>query len=384
MGPERTGVPGTPAHPSRTARIVGRRYLLHGPGFTYCITTVVLILGAINGQNNLLFAIFGLAAGGLIISGILSGANLMGVRVERLPAREGAVGSSAGLRYRVHNANRWVPAISLLVEEIDLQRRSAGRLASARGFAASVRARESVIVEAAPACLARGPVRLARFRVTSTFPFGLTRKSVELDDPQELLVLPRVATVLGEPLRVSRGERWAASVARASRDGDEFHSLREYASGDAVRSVAWRASARVEPLLVRVDATRRAGRVLIAFDASDDRASQERMISAAAGLCLYAHRTGRDFAVAGPGSGLLVSFGAGPSHVRAALRALAAWQPDTSTAVAPFLRQRDALRVRIVEGPRALSAGAGGMVVGADDPATFRHESSDVSAGGAS
>ena len=375
-------MPGTPAHPSRTARIVGRRYLLHGPGFTYCITTVVLILGAINGQNNLLFAIFGLAAGGLIISGILSGANLMGIRVERLEPREGAVGESAGLRYRVHNANRWVPAISLLVEEIDLPRRSAGRLAAARGFAPSIRAREAVTVEAAPACLSRGPVRLARFRVTSTFPFGLTRKSVELDDPQELLVLPRVATVLGEPLRVTRGDRWAASVAKASRDGDEFHALREYAPGDAVRSVAWRASARVEPLLVRVDAARRAGRVLIAFDASDDRPSQERIISAAAGMCLHAQRTGREFAVAGPGSDLMVGFGSGPSHVRAALRALAAWRPDASSTVAPVWRDRDASRVRIVEGAGNLSAGVDGMLVGADDPATFRHETTVATAGG--
>jgi uncharacterized protein (DUF58 family) len=375
-------VPGTPAHPSRAARIVGRRYLLHGPGFTYCITTVVLILGAINGQNNLLFAIFGLAAGGLVISGILSGANLMGIRVERLPPREGVVGSSAGLRYRVRNVNRWVPAISLLVEEIDLPRRSAGRLAAARGFVASVRARESVTVEASPACLSRGSIRLARFRVTSTFPFGLTRKSVELDDPQELLVLPRAAIVLGEPLRVTRGDRWAASVARASRDGDEFHALREYAPGDAVRSVAWRASARVDPLLVRVDATRRAGRVLIAFEAARDQASMERMISAAAGMCLHAQRTGRDFALAGPDSSLLVGFGSGPSHVRAALRALATWEADASPGVAPVSRERDAMRVRIVEGSRPLSGGAGSVLVGADDPATFRHESADASTGG--
>ena len=373
---------GTPAHPSRDARIVGRRYLLHGPGFTYCITTVVLILGAINGQNNLLFAIFGLAAGGLIISGILSGANLMGIRVERLPPRESAVDDAAGIRYRVRNVNRWVPAISLLVEEIDLPRRSAGRLAAARGFVASVRARESVTVEASPACVSRGRVRLARFRVTSTFPFGLTRKSVELDDPQELLVLPRAATVLGEPLRVTRGDRWAASVARASREGDEFHALREYSPGDAVRSVAWRASARVEPLLVRVAATRRAGRVLIAFDAPSDPESMERVISAAAGMCLHAQRTGREFALADPDSAVLVGFGSGPSHVRAALRVLATWEAAAQPGVAPAPREREAMRVRIVEGARPLSGDVSGVVVGADDPATFRHGAIEESAGG--
>ncbi len=370
-------MPGSSVHPGRTARIVGRRYLLHGPGFTYCITTVVLILGAINGQNNLLFAIFGLAAGGLIISGILSGANLMGVRVERLPPRDGAVGGTAGLRYRVHNANRWMPALSLLVEEPDLPRRSGQRLAAACGFVAVVRAGGSCIVEARHACLARGPVRLGRFRVTSTFPFGVTRKSVELDDAQELLVLPRAAVVVGDPLQVSRGERWAPSVAKVSREGDEFHALREYATGDPLRSVAWRASARAEPLLVRVDATRRAGRVLIAFDASDDRATQERIISAAAGLCLHAQRTGRDFALAGPGSAVLVGFGSGPSHVRASLRALATWTQGTPSSSGAAARDRHALRISIVEGDRPLGGGEGGIVVGVDAAATFSHEAPD-------
>lgn len=368
-------MPAPPAHHDSAARIVGRRYLLHGPGFTYCITTVVLILGAINGQNNLLFAIFGLAAGGLIISGILSGANLMGVRVERLPPRDGAVGSSACLRYRVHNANRWVPAISLLVEELDLPRRSGQRLANARGFVAAVRARESTTVEVQPPCLARGPVRLGRFRVTSTFPFGVTRKSVEFDDAQELLVLPRAAAVVGDPLRVSRGDRWAPSAAKASREGDEFHALREYVTGDAVRSVAWRASARVEPLLVRVEATRRAGRVLISFDASGDPATQERIISAAAGMCLHAQRTGREFALTGPGSAMLVSFGSGPSHVRAAMRALAAWTSDSPSAPGDSSHASDAVRFAIVEGSRPQGAVAGTMVVGVDDAATFSHAS---------
>ena len=56
----------------REAKIVGRRYLFHAPGITYAVTTIVLILGAINGQNNFLFALFGLATGGLVISGFFS------------------------------------------------------------------------------------------------------------------------------------------------------------------------------------------------------------------------------------------------------------------------------------------------------------------------
>ena len=228
---------------ARVAKITGRRYLFHAPGITYAVTSMVLILGAINGQNNLLFAIFGLAVGGLIISGLISGANLMGVRVSRLTSLEGRCGETATIRYAVRNANRFIPAFGLLVEELPSPDAGHGRLSRIAALALHVPAGRSVIVEASPTCLARGPVRLRRFRVTSTFPFGLTRKSVELECDEEVLVLPAIAQPVGDPVRRAAGDRFSRADRSASRQGDEFHSLREYAEGDPMRSVAWRASA---------------------------------------------------------------------------------------------------------------------------------------------
>src|ERR1041385_4840021 len=57
-----------------------RRYHFHGPGLVYILVTLFIAMGAINSQNNLLFAALGLAIGGLLISGIISGGALLGVR----------------------------------------------------------------------------------------------------------------------------------------------------------------------------------------------------------------------------------------------------------------------------------------------------------------
>ena len=50
-----------------------RRYELHSPGILYLTITVFLAIGSINSQNNLLFIVFGLLAGGVVASGVLSG-----------------------------------------------------------------------------------------------------------------------------------------------------------------------------------------------------------------------------------------------------------------------------------------------------------------------
>jgi len=74
----------------RWARVLGRNYHFHSPGLVYAVTTMVLVMGAINGQNNLLFWLFGLGVAGLLISGILSGGSLMRLDIEREAYPQGA------------------------------------------------------------------------------------------------------------------------------------------------------------------------------------------------------------------------------------------------------------------------------------------------------
>jgi uncharacterized protein (DUF58 family) len=356
----------------REARIIGRRYLFHAPGITYAVTTIVLILGAINGQNNFLFALFGLATGGLVISGFLSGANLMGIRVSRLQSLEARVGEQATLRYRISNVNRFLPACAILLEELPPKRGILSKLGSIVGFAAYIPAGESLVVEASALCRERGLASLSRCRVTSTFPFGLTRKSVVFDAADQVIVYPMQAPLRTDPIHAVAGERLSQSRATPSRHGDEFHSLREYVDGDPLRSVAWRASARGDTLLVRENTRRSSGRVILEFDSVTGGPALERVISCVAAMAQRSCEQGNQVAVARVGGGMVSSFGTGKAHLRSVLKGLALFDaPGTAASERALVRPRDVVRVTVVPGGAAVTRREGAILVAADDPQTF-------------
>lgn len=332
--------PADPLHAGPTVptpvRRVGRRYHAHFPGVVYVVTTLVLVLGALNGQNNLLFALFGLAVGGLIVSGILSGANLIGISVERLPPAHGAVGEPLFVRYRVSNRNWLIGAFGVTIEELEESRRArrkrgapplAGRLHSPlRVFAAYVPARGSIIVEARALGLRRGIAELRRFRAISTFPFGLTKKSVLFEQLHSVRVRPRPAPVRSGLLRAGGGGTPRGGRLQRWRGGDEFWALREFSPGDSLRSVAWRPSARMGQVLVRDMARASARRFWIELDVEGaDPQMTERAICIAAGLFAQAHQVGCPVGLRESRGIVLAPIRSGRSHLGEALDALAAW-----------------------------------------------------------
>ena len=128
--------------------IIKRRYHLHPPGVVYCVITILLGLGALNSQNNLLFGAFGLALGGLLISGIVSGAMLMGLRVRRLGIEPAPVGERIIIRYEVTNRTRFYPVFAVRIGE---------RRVSGSTFNRHIIAHDTLVMHLAP----RQSMRLA-------------------------------------------------------------------------------------------------------------------------------------------------------------------------------------------------------------------------------
>ncbi|MBO6514819.1 MAG: hypothetical protein JJ974_12725, partial [Phycisphaerales bacterium] len=62
-------LPGT-THTSRSSKLTPA-------GFLFVFVTLFIALGAINGQNNLLFWLFGFSIAALVVSGIITGSALM-------------------------------------------------------------------------------------------------------------------------------------------------------------------------------------------------------------------------------------------------------------------------------------------------------------------
>ena len=107
------------------------------------------------------------------------------------------------------------------------------------------------------------------FRVWTTFPFGLTRKSVMFHGEAGALVRPR--RIASEPTVRSRGGEVSAYAVHAARGREgEFYALREYSEGDAARSIAWRATARLGRPVVREVAVPPERREVVVIERDED------------------------------------------------------------------------------------------------------------------
>ena len=99
----------------------------------------------------------------------------------------------------------------------------------------------------------RGRFELGPPRVRVSDPFGLWEEVRTLPATSEVLVVPAVVQLAGMP--ASAGARSAASTRAASNTigGDPDVGIRAYRNGDDIRTIHWRASARHDDLMVRLD-----------------------------------------------------------------------------------------------------------------------------------
>ncbi len=313
----------------RGAQVAARRYHFHGPGVAYAATLIVIMLGAINGQNNVLFWLFGLGVAGLLVSGILSGAALMGLEVEReVPSRAVRL-ETFTIRYRLRNRSWLIPAFALTIEELPtaVRGRPAGTwnatIPHIATFASNIPVRGEGASLASVTPDRHGRYTFGAVRVSTTFPFGLARKSVTFWAPAEVLVLPRCPAVSAPALEGLSHIGRREGSARRARGGEEFFALREYVPGDPVRLIASRASARQEQLIVRELAEAGAQHFTIVPDLPDDPEQRERTTDAAAGLAKAALERGMHVGVRSADGTLQTLTRGGSRHLAPCLEVLA-------------------------------------------------------------
>ncbi|MFF4653540.1 DUF58 domain-containing protein [Streptomyces sp. NPDC001380] len=113
----------------------------------------------------------------------------------------------------------------------------------------------------------RGDRPAHRVTVRSTGPLGLAARQGSHTVPWTVRVLPPFASRRHLPSRLSRLRELDGRTSLLTRgQGTEFDSLREYAPGDDVRSIDWRASARRSAVAVRTWRPERDRRVLVVLD----------------------------------------------------------------------------------------------------------------------
>ncbi len=162
----------------------------------------------------------------------------------------------------------------------------------------------------------RGWRRLGRLRLSSTYPFGLFEVWSWLHPDVAALVYPRLEPQ-APPLPLDPAEaQW--QTARGS--GDELAVLREYRPTDPLRTIAWKASARHDTLLVKEFERRRGRDVVLDFGALHG-LDREARLSRLARWVFLAEAAQVRYALVLPDQRL--GPGLGAEHRHACLRALA-------------------------------------------------------------
>jgi uncharacterized protein (DUF58 family) len=369
--------------------ILNRRYHLHWPGLVYIGITVLIGIGAINSQNNLLFIVLGIAVGALVFSGLMSGPMLMGLRITRNLVAPASVGEPVVLRYTVSNSNRLVPAFGLtLTEERSRSDRWASLINMPRGFVAHVGQRATSQTVVRTTTHRRGRAELSAVVMTTSFPFGIFRKSVRFRQSDEVLVLPRLFQLRAGALEELLGSaRTGHSTSGRRGRGEEFWGLREYVPGDSRKLVAWKSSARTDRLVVRQHSDELASvlTVCLLVDGSEQsRDDDERAISLAASVVVDALDRGRHVGLLVPQHGIAIGAASAAQHRAALLQAMA--EIDLDATAAPPARAMRRLSGLGQDACLAIAPGSGGHPlmpgavpsVGAEQMHRFVHGAEDA------
>jgi uncharacterized protein (DUF58 family) len=203
-------------------------------GFWFGLLLALTVLGGLNFNNNMALMVSFLMASIAQLTTLLAYRNLAGLTVHAITAKPVFAGGDARFRVLLNNPeqrNRF--AIQAIAQEhtdcIDIGAENTGHLTLAQP------ARQ------------RGWLNMEPFRIENRYPLGLFRAWSVIIPEARCLVYPTPSSHPPPLPRTGRGEYGAPHKG----EGEHLHGLREYKSGDALRSIAWRASARHQRLYSR-------------------------------------------------------------------------------------------------------------------------------------
>ena len=325
-----------------------RKFRLTREGKWFIGATLVLGFAAVNGGINLLFLMFGMLLCLLVANGVLSEASMRRLDVHRhLPASIHA-GSPFLVGISVRNLKAKIATFSLEVEDLA----SDGKPIDRRCFFLKIpagRLQETSYRRTLPR---RGFHRLAGLRLSTRFPFGLLRRSIDVEAPAELLAYPALIPISDPALASGLAQVGEKQSPARARSGD-FHGLRELRPGDDPRDIHWRTSARRGRSFVREFEEESGRNIVVVLDTGAKEQTDEDFetaVSYSASLALVLIR--RDFRVGLVAGASSLPPAAGPQHAGSILRCLALVE-STSAAKAdlPAWAGHGALTLTVIPAP---------------------------------
>jgi uncharacterized protein (DUF58 family) len=235
-----------------------RRTAITREGWQYLLIFALVFGGAFANDVNLLLLLGSMLAGPLLLSRHLALFTLRGLVVKRRLPRAVCAGDLLIVQLAISNTRRRVGSWILVLEE-PIVRLNGGAEAKRNGLVNEA----SVLFPHVPArqtckgnyrgrLAQRGRYLLGPMRLSTRFPFGLFRYSMNCGTSAILTVLPRLGR-LAQSWNTLRHESFAGNERRELRPGidGDFYGLRPWQQGDSRRWIHWRTSARAGGVMVR-------------------------------------------------------------------------------------------------------------------------------------
>ena len=265
---------------------------------------VLLMLGAINYQNSLIYGVAFLLGALFLVTILHTFRNLSGLTLELLDARAGFVGDDIEFNLRITRGPGkarygikvgWPQAIKQWVD---------------------MHAQDVVAVKLFSQSAERGWYNPGRLLVETRYPLGLLRAWTWVDLNASALVYPKPEfTPLPEPVLGQRDDGELID----HQGSDDFSALRDYQPGDPVKHILWRRYARSDDLVIKEYSGFVEPRAWFEFESASG--SVEQRLSILTGWVLQAKQRQQEFGLRLPGR--VIEPGLGEAHAVSALEALA-------------------------------------------------------------
>jgi len=214
-----------------------------------------ILAAAMLREINLMMLLFGVMVGVMAISYRLARNTLRGLEFKRHLPDSVCAGDLLIVEFEARNTRRRLPSWAVVVSDT-FTRQSASRRprrVAAQAMFTHLPAGQTRSSGYRGRLTERGRYRVGPLRVSTRFPFGLLRCTSWIDQPDTLIVAPRLGRLTHRwdrlRQRVDLGNE--LTERRQGHSEGEFYGLRDWRPGDSRRWIHWRTSARRGGLAVR-------------------------------------------------------------------------------------------------------------------------------------
>jgi uncharacterized protein (DUF58 family) len=255
-----------------TYRLPPFSFAITRQGFLFLAAVILLSLAALHTANNLLDAVIATMLATVVVSSIASRNGLKQITLSLQVPENVFAGERVSVKITVRNSSRFLPSFSLLVEAMSGRKRRSvlGMLRKLFGTRSADdpesvspvlddfnpssyfpvlrpgETRSQLVVQSFPN---RGIFRIEGFRVSTRYPFGLLRRSEQIDVDGEVVVYPSLKNVSVYLDRLSFLPGLAAGSQKGQ--GETLFSIRPYQEGENARVIDWKATAKTGGLMGR-------------------------------------------------------------------------------------------------------------------------------------